>query len=161
MCVCVCVCVCVCGFVVSATHLIYFGDLLRCAHKRIVTIMKLYIARNNIQAELIRFRKTLATLLPFGNLKCTWKYTFATDVLIAIRDESPLFYRAPGTPDVSEHSHFGTYIGTSTIWDCTTALFQVPMYRQFARKVGTSTNSAIIRYDLPRLKLSSWTRDRE
>ena len=74
-------------------------------------------------------------------------------------DESPLVYRAH---DASEDSNFGTYhIGTSTIRDCTTALFQVTMYRQFARKVGTSTNSALIHYYLLRLKLSSSTRDNE
>ena len=33
------------------------------------------------------------------------------------------------------------------------ALFKVTMYRQFARKVGTSANSALIRSYLPRLKL--------
>ena len=81
-------------------------------------------------------------------------YTFATNVLIVIHDESPLVYRGP---DVSEHSHFGT----RTIRDCTTALFQVTMCRQFARKVGTSANSALIRYNLLRLKLSSSTHDRE
>ena len=50
----------------------------------------------------------------------------------------------------SAHSHFGTcpsrnisthfgtwHIGTSTIRDCTTVLFQVTMYRQFARKGGS------------------------
>ena len=35
-----------------------------------------------------------------------------------------------------------------------TALFHITMYRQYARKVGTSANSALIRYYLPRLKLS-------
>ena len=35
-----------------------------------------------------------------------------------------------------------------------TALFHVTMYRQYARKVGTSANSALIHYYLPRLKLS-------
>ena len=35
-----------------------------------------------------------------------------------------------------------------------TALFHVTMYRQYARKVGTSANSALIRYYLTRLKLS-------
>ena len=35
-----------------------------------------------------------------------------------------------------------------------TALFHVTMYRQYARKVGTSANLALIRYYLPRLKLS-------
>ena len=34
-----------------------FGQLLRCAHKRIVNIMKVYIERINMQVELIRFRK--------------------------------------------------------------------------------------------------------
>ena len=81
----------------------------------------------------------IATLLTFETLK--WEYTFATDVLIAIRVESPPVCRAPGAPDVSEHSHFVTcHIGKSTIRDCTTALFQVTMYRQFARKVGTSVD---------------------
>ena len=51
-------------------------------------------------------------------------------MLIIIRDESPLVYRVP---DASEDSKF----------DCSTALFQVTMYRQFARKVGTSANSAL------------------
>ena len=36
-------------------------------------------------------------------------------------------------------------------FDLSTALFHVTMY---ARKVGTSANSALIRYYLPRLKLS-------
>ena len=80
-------------------------------------------------------------------------------MLIVTHDESPLVYRAP---DASEYSHFGTFhIGTSTIRDCTTALFQVTMYRQFARKVGTSANLALIRYYSLSLKLSSSTRDRE
>ncbi len=35
----------------------YFGQLLRCAHKRFVNIMNVYIERNNLQVELIRFRK--------------------------------------------------------------------------------------------------------
>ena len=68
-------------------------------------------------------------------------------MLILTRDESPLVYRAP---DTLEDSNF----------DCSTALFHVTMYRQFARKVGTSANSALIRYylGLLRLKLSSSTR---
>ena len=36
---------------------IHFGQLFRCAHKRIVNFMKVYIQRNNMQVELIRFRK--------------------------------------------------------------------------------------------------------
>ena len=69
-------------------------------------------------------------------------------MLIVTRDESPLVYRAP---DASEDSMF----------DCSTALFQVTMYRQFARKVGTSANSALIRYYLPCSKLSSSTHGSE
>ena len=39
-------------------------------------------------------------------------------------------------------------------FDLLTALFHVAMYRQYAQKVGTSANSTLIRYYLPRLKLS-------
>ena len=66
-------------------------------------------------------------------------------MIILTRDESPLVYRALV---VSEDSNF----------DLSTARFRVTMYRQFARKVGTSANSAQIRYYLPRLKLSRSTR---
>ena len=67
---------------------------------------------------------------------------FRDNVLILTHDESPLVYRAPV---VSEGSNL----------DLSTALFHVTMYRQFARK---DDNSALIRYYLPRLKLSSSTR---
>ena len=46
------------GCLLPSLHSVRFGQLLRCAHKRIVNIMKVYIERNNIQVELIRFRKT-------------------------------------------------------------------------------------------------------
>ena len=39
-------------------------------------------------------------------------------------------------------------------FDLSTALFHVTMYRQYARKVGTSAKSALIRYYLLCLKLS-------
>ena len=39
-------------------------------------------------------------------------------------------------------------------FDLSSALFHVTMYRQYAGKVGTSANSALIRYYFPRLKLS-------
>ena len=42
--------VCVC---VSYVIHLHFGDLLRCPHKRIVTITKVYIATNNIHVEII------------------------------------------------------------------------------------------------------------
>ena len=40
-------------------------QLLRCAHKRIVNIKKVYIERNNMQVELIRFDKTMSTLFVY------------------------------------------------------------------------------------------------
>ena len=33
----------------SSLHSVRFGQLLRCAHKRIVNIMKVYIERKNMQ----------------------------------------------------------------------------------------------------------------
>ena len=44
--------VCLCHRAASFT---YFGEGLRCPHKRIVTITKVYIARNTIHVEIIRF----------------------------------------------------------------------------------------------------------
>ena len=44
--------VCLCHRAASFT---YFGEVLRCPHKRIVTITKVYIARNIIHVETIRF----------------------------------------------------------------------------------------------------------
>ena len=38
-------------------HSVRFGQLLRCVHKRIVNIMKVYMERKNRQLKLIRFRK--------------------------------------------------------------------------------------------------------
>ncbi len=38
-----------------AASFTYYGKMLRCPHKRIVTITKVYIARNTIYVEIIRF----------------------------------------------------------------------------------------------------------
>ena len=40
-----------------AASFTYFGEVLLCPHKRIVTITKVYIARNNIHVAVIRLRK--------------------------------------------------------------------------------------------------------
>ena len=78
----------------------YVGLLLHCAHKRFVDIMKVYVEWSNDSVK-------IATLLTFETLN--WEYTFATDVLIAIRDELSLVCSgAPGAPDVSGHDNFGT-----------------------------------------------------
>ena len=66
------------------------------------------------------------------------------ETLVTFETRQHHVYRVPV---VSEYSNF----------DLSTALFHVTMYRQSARKVGTSANSALIRYYLPRLKLSSLT----
>ena len=50
-------CVCVLASFTS------FGQLLCCAHKRIVNIMKVYIERNNMHVELMRLRKKNINLL--------------------------------------------------------------------------------------------------
>ena len=133
-----------CLFVgVSYASLTNFGDLLRCPHKRIVTITKVYIATNNIHVEIIRFRKKNSGFNDI--LKFQVEKSFATNVINLIRDKWPLVYRALV---VSDDSNF----------DLSTALFHVTMYRHFARRVGTSANSALIRNYSPRLKLSSSTR---
>ena len=43
--------------IISSLHSVRVGQLLRCAHKRIVNNMKVYIERKNVQVELIRFRQ--------------------------------------------------------------------------------------------------------
>ena len=49
----------------SLLYSVRFGQLLRCAHKRIVNTMKVYIERKNMHVELIRFRKQILHLFTF------------------------------------------------------------------------------------------------
>ena len=44
-------------FLSTSLYFVRFGQLLRCAHKYVINMMKVYIERNNIQVELIRLRK--------------------------------------------------------------------------------------------------------
>ena len=46
-------CLWICGFVaaIRAASFTYFGDLLRCPHKRIVTITKVYMGKEGIYAR--------------------------------------------------------------------------------------------------------------
>ena len=69
------------GCLLLSLHSVRFGQLLRCAHKRIVNIMKVYIERNNIQVELIQFRKNSDFIavgsFEVGNLSrptCLWNW---------------------------------------------------------------------------------------
>ena len=105
-----------------AASFTYFGEVLRCPHKRIVTTYNENVHRKKQHTRgnnTIPYK--LATLMTFETLK--WKYSFATNVLIVTRVESPLVYR---TPDASEDSHFGTFhVVTSTIRDCKLHYFKL------------------------------------
>ena len=69
-------CVCVC--IRSSLHSVSFGQLLRYVHKRIANILKVYIERNKIQVELIRFRKQYRL---YSSLRLRSEEFIATDVL--------------------------------------------------------------------------------
>ena len=53
------VCLCVC--IRSSHQSVRSGQPLRCARKRVVNIIKVYIERSNMQVELMRFRKKIST----------------------------------------------------------------------------------------------------
>ena len=79
----------------SSLHSVRFGQLLRCARKRIVNIMKVYIERNTLQVKLIPLRKNIDIIdignLEIGNFRERRVYEIG---LIAIRDVSPPFFSA-------------------------------------------------------------------
>ena len=50
----------------SSLHSVRFGDLLRCADKRIVNIMKMYIERKKMHVKLISLR---INFIEVGNLE--------------------------------------------------------------------------------------------
>ena len=61
---------------VDSINSVRFGQLSRCAHKRIVNIMKVYMERKNRQLELIRFRT---------NYRINSRLLFRTDEVNATR----------------------------------------------------------------------------
>ena len=84
-----------------AVSFTYLGEVLRCPHKRIITNESVHRKKQHTRGNnTIPYK--LATLVTFETLK--WKYTFATNMLIVTRDESPLVYHAPES--ASEHSRF-------------------------------------------------------
>ena len=89
-------------------HSVRVGQLLRCAHKRTVNIMKVYMERKNIQVELIRFRKN-SDIIAVGNFEVGIILSRPTCSLLSATSHHCSVQRAPGTPDVSAHDHFGTY----------------------------------------------------
>ena len=126
--------------------------MLRCPHKRIVTITKVHIARNNIHVELIRFRKKIAILLILETLK--WELGPIVLRLLCLRNWAHCYPGRVATVlswwrrtfrdmTTSVHSHFGiSHISRQARFR--TVLFQVTMYRQFARKVGPSANTTFV-----------------
>ena len=82
---------CLCHRAASFT---YFGEVLRCPHKRIVTITKVYIERNNIHVvcDSVKY----SDFIDIGNFEVGISFATAvfTSVLMA--------------PDVSGHDHFAT-----------------------------------------------------
>ena len=89
------------------------ATLLHCSHKRIVNNFNESVHRKEQHTSGINTipQKNSDFNIDLETLKC--EYTFATDVLIAIRYESPL---VQGVPDVSGHDHFGTrHFGTFSI----------------------------------------------
>ena len=68
------------GLCHRAASFTYSGEVLRCPHKRIVTITKEYIATNNIHVQSIRFRKN-SDFIDIGNFGVGIRpYSFATAV---------------------------------------------------------------------------------
>ena len=80
-------------YVRYSLHVVNCGQLLCCAYKRFVNIMKVYIERNNLQVELILFRKNI-DFIDVGNFEVGIYFrdrrVYETR-LIAIRDVSPQF----------------------------------------------------------------------
>ena len=68
--------------ITSSLHSVCFGQLLRCAHKRVVNIMKVYIERNNMRVELIRFRKKYRII----HVYFCGARNFPTDTMFTQRD---------------------------------------------------------------------------
>ena len=90
------VCVWVCVWVAGCASFTYFGQLLHststpCQYNESVRQKEQH---RGPTSEINTIPQKLGTLLTFETLK--WNYTFATDVLIVIRDEAPLVCRAPG-----------------------------------------------------------------
>ena len=80
-------------------------------HKRIVTITKVYIARNNIHMELILFRKN-SDFIDIGNFEVGIRpYSFVTaefTKLGSMLSGTSRHCSVLVAPDVSGHDHFGT-----------------------------------------------------
>ena len=53
---------------IFSLHSVRFGQLLRCAHQRIDNILKVYIERNTMQMELIRYLKN-SDFIDIGNFE--------------------------------------------------------------------------------------------
>ena len=95
--------------------------------------------------------------MTFETLK--WKYTFATNVLIVTRDESPLVYSVPDASEQSfqDMSYWDKH--DSGLHNCTISSYYVKAVRTESRykcQFGSNLISNLLY-----LKLSSSTRDNE
>ena len=108
-CLSVAVWICLCHRAASFT---YFGEVLRCPHKRIVTITKVYIARNNIHVELNYDSVKNSDFIDIKNFEVGIRpYSFATAVftkLGSMLSGTSRHCSVLVAPDVSGHDHFGT-----------------------------------------------------
>ena len=151
----------------SSLRSVRFHQLLRCAHKHIVNIMKVYIEMNIIQVEIIRLRKN-SEFIAFGN--------FEVEIIILSRPTCSLLsvptvlfrgrrtfrHMTTSVHAISVHVQFvHSHVGTCPIRNIVTSGHVISGQRRF----GTAqlhyfkllymyvpcANSALIRYYLPRL----------
>ena len=133
-----CLCVRVCESDPCFIQFALASCYIRCSLKRIVE-MKVYIKRNNIQVELIRFRKNSDFI------------AFEVGIIILSQPTCPLLsatsrhcsvHGVAGAPDVSGHAQLGTVTDMSYRDRHESGLFEVTMYRQFAlskRQFGSNS----------------------
>ena len=81
-------CVCLCHRAASFT---YFEEVLRCPHKRIVTITKVYNRKKHYARGNNTIPYKLARSVTFESLK--WKYSFATNSTLFMKLGSLLYVR--------------------------------------------------------------------
>ena len=137
-----------------AASFTYFGEVLHCPHKRIVTITKVYIARNNIHLEIIRFHFQISDFSDIWNFEVN---IYFRSLLPVMSRHWSIARRMLRKIVISGHFISGqAWFGTEQLH-----YFKLLCTGSSHGKASTSANSALIRYYLLRLKLSSSTRDSE
>ena len=138
--------------------------LIDCSHKCIVNIMKVYIERNSIQVELIRFRKNSDFIIDFGNFEvgiyfgdrrshcCTLRVV--TDLFRGHRARRTFRGMTTSVHTISGHFQFGTYTvvtsghvisGQARFGTTQQHYFKLLyMYRQFTRSKRQFGSSSLL-----------------